>query len=416
MKIQNFNVEKKNGLKKVKAVVTWEENDLPQREIYFGTTNEFADDLLINPNSFLLATFLPAMFLGEKRIQIKGSICPKLLEGIYTNMQWYSFWYGSSFRPVEIEAEKEVSKKCTNKKTNSALFLSGGVDSLFTLRNNRLSFKHDHPCFIKDCFIVHGFDMYHDENTEKKYKVFERNFATLEKVALDAKINLIPVYTNVRHLYSNTKFWIYWFFGAALSSVAHVFSERIHTVSISSGPFLRELEPHGSHPLIEPNYSSSDLNILHAGLRFTRLDKIRVLADWTTALQVLRVCIHNQEDKLNCGKCEKCIRTMCSLLALEKLKDASAFVENDVSSDLLMTVDLERRDQVPFYKELVPPLNEIGRTDLTEVINYKLKEYSKFVKWKEEEGIKGSIKKFDRKYFNGCLSRICQSSRKLIKG
>ena len=46
-----------------------------------------------------------------------------------------------------------------------------------------------------------------------------------------------------------------------------------------------------------------------------RLEKVRDLANWPTALEALRVCPARLEDGGNCGKCEKCLRTRLELLA-----------------------------------------------------------------------------------------------------
>src|SRR3989338_2744036 len=186
---------------------------------------------------------------------------------------------------------------------------------------NRLNFPPDHPSLIRDGFLVHGFDMYSDEKYDKKMETFDRAVGALKKISEDAKVHLIPVYTNIRHLHSDVLFWMNWFFGAALSSVAHVFAPRLSNIVISSDGTVAEVKPWGSHPVVDPNYGSCDVQIAHGQLR-SRLEKIKTIAEWAPALHNMRVCTKNVPGMLNCGQCEKCIRTMTMLLAIGKLKES----------------------------------------------------------------------------------------------
>ena len=73
--------------------------------------------------------------------------------------------------------------------------------------------------------------------------------------------------------------------------------------------------PMGSHPAVDGLFSSQRLTVIHDGWRFSRLEKVRDLATWPTALAALRVCPANAGDEINCGRCEKCLRTRLELLA-----------------------------------------------------------------------------------------------------
>ena len=55
--------------------------------------------------------------------------------------------------------------------------------------------------------------------------------------------------------------------------------------------------------------------LIHDGARHARFQKVRELASWPTALAALRVCPGNPGNELNCGVCEKCLRTRLELLA-----------------------------------------------------------------------------------------------------
>jgi len=220
-------------------------------------------------------------------------------------------------------------------KEYAGAFLSGGIDSLAMLRANRLDFPLDHPRAIKDCLFVHGFDIGGADGADGEIETFERAVSSLSKVVKATQAILIPVSTNIRQLDNDVHFWIYEFHGAALSSIAHALSPRLTSVSIASGFDIPNIIPAATHPLIDPNYSSTALRIRHEGILFSRLEKVGLLADWDVALQNLRVCTMNPPGLLNCGKCEKCIRSMTELLAVGKLASAGVFPQDDVSEEML---------------------------------------------------------------------------------
>jgi hypothetical protein len=124
--------------------------------------------------------------------------------------------------------------------------------------------------------------------------------------------------------------------------------------------------------MLDPEYSSFDMRIRHRDLAMSRLEKLRLVAGWDVALQNIRVCLTNVQDRLNCGKCEKCVRTMLGLLAIGALDKTAAFVEDDVSPEFLSDFSITIRHREPFYRELIEPLRALGRDDLVRVIEEKM--------------------------------------------
>lgn len=77
----------------------------------------------------------------------------------------------------------------------------------------------------------------------------------------------------------------------------------------------------------------------------------------------MRVCLANVQDRLNCGRCEKCVRTMTGLVAVGALDRAGAFVENDVMPEMFDPFEINIRHREPCYRELLPLLKRQGRAD-----------------------------------------------------
>ena len=361
------------NLIRVSAKVAWEDCEQAPREVYLETDARFSADFSCNPHAFLVGCLLPAMHFGEKRIWLDAEICPLLREGLDTVMGYLHDWYGPPYLPLQIEAPCQISPQRRPSPGRSGFFLSGGVDSLAALRLNRLHYTDGHPAFIKDGFLIHGFDIGGVVERGMKYNVFERALAAMTPVARETGLELIPVYTNIRHLCEDRDLWLEKFFGAVLAAVAHVFSKRLDLIFIASSYDIPNLGPCGSHPLIDPAYSSYDLRIIHRDAELSRMDKIRLIAEWDIALHNLRVCLANVEDHLNCGRCEKCVRTMTELIAVNALDKTSAFREKALTPDHFAAFEINIRHREPFYEEVLPLLSAQGRYDLVDIIQKKLK-------------------------------------------
>jgi hypothetical protein len=409
MRIEDFRYELIDDRARVAATIVWEDYGREPQEIFYETTKEFAHDLSSDPHAFLVSAVLPAIHYGERRILIDEPICPELLDGLRAVIAWFNKWLGTS-DDILIEVP-DLVRYPDIRPPRSGSFLSGGVDSLSVLKTNRMSFPMDHPNSIKDCLFVHGFDIGGLPEFGPELAAYELALKTLSAIGQDASVTLIPVYTNVRHLMNDVHFWIYRFHGAALASVAHVFSKRLSSISIASTFSIANIHHFGSHPLIDPNYSSSNLCIRHEGSIYSRLDKVKSIAEWPIALKYLRVCTVNSPGQLNCGKCEKCIRTMLELLALGKLQESTAFPYRDITTSMLEPINFTGEYQDAWYGDLISLLRARGRFDLVQVIERKRREFQKRLAWEEERDWKGVVKKFDRKWLGGRLWKTYRAVR-----
>ena len=372
MRIEDFGFEAVDDRARVFGTVKWEDCGRPDKKVFFETNAEFSRDLSINPHSFLIGGIIPAMHFGEQRVQIDAEVCPEIIEGLSTVMQCLRHWWYAPSHKIPLIETKIKSEPANRKKPNRAgMFFSGGIDSLATIRSNRSFYHLDHPQSIRDGLLVYGLEVADPE-------AFKCVIDSVTEIAKDCKVTIIPVYTNLRDLNDDWRFWRRSYQGAVFSAIAHAFSNRLDVISISSSHCFCQSPRYGTHPLIDPNYSSSDLQIRHSCYRLSRLEKIQMIADWEAALKNLRVC--NQyglyrTGHLNCGQCEKCLITMTELMAIGALGRTSAFDENDVSADQLKS-KIRINDEVEhYYEELIIPLIERGREDLANIIKLKLEDH-----------------------------------------
>jgi hypothetical protein len=377
MKILDFNVVRDSEFVTAQARVFFEDCGRPEQTVYIKTPVLFAEGFGANPDAFLVGCLLPALHLGEQRIFMDQAICPFLKEGIGVAMNILSHWTGSKpdgrqYFPIKIEAKTREDMSVLSP-PRSGMVMSGGMDSLAALRLNRLHYHKTHPGYVRDSFFLHGFDIGGVVERGSKYHVFDRAMAAISKITRDAGTQLIPVYTNIRHLCDERELWLDSFFGAVLAAMAHTFSTRINLMFIGSSYDIPNLHPCGSHPLLDPEYSSFGVRLRHRDYEMSRLEKIKIVSDWDAAFQNFRVCLANVPDRLNCGRCEKCIRTMTELTALGLLHKTRAFVEDEVRPADIEQFDITIRVRPPFYRPMIPLLRQQGRDDLADTIDRLLK-------------------------------------------
>jgi hypothetical protein len=404
MKIENLRFEQTNQRNRVAATISWEDQQRPVFDMYFETDGAYAHDLTCNPHAFLIASIMPAFCHEEQRIRIEAPIDPELLEGMQTAMRWIRhWWYNPSKKLVKIEAPIKKRFEKPGKEKRTGMFFSGGIDSLAALRANRLTFSNDHPRYIHDGLIVFGLETDQEES-------FRHVLASISHPAMDAGLNLIPVYTNARHLDADWMFWERKSHDAVLASIAYSLSDRFSEVVISSTYDIPSIQPAGSHPLLDLAYSSHQLTIRHDSISLPRLEKVKLVTDWEVAFQSMRVCNKSQlykSGKLNCGKCIKCVRTILELEALGRLETCQAFSSHQITPEMLMPAVQVYRTTVAFYEPLVQPLRDRKRNDLVYVIQKKIDDYQKNKGNKDlVEAIKNIVKRYDRKYFNSRLIKF----------
>ena len=372
MLIRDVHLQSNGPRTRVQARVVWEDCERPERQVFIETTEPFAMDLEQSWQAFVVGCLVPAMHFKERRLAVEGEVCPWLLEGLETVMSLLWHWSDGAYLPLRIEARRASEVAGERTSNRAGMVYSGGIDSLAALRLNRLHFPLSHPGAIRDCFFVHGFDIGGVQARGMKYHVFERGLAAMEAVMAETGATAVPVYTNIRHLCEDRDLWLNYFFAAVLAAVAHAFAPRLNVLYIASSHDLGDLVPCGSHPLLDPEYSSYALRIRHRDVALTRMEKLRIVADWDFGMQHMRVCLANVQDRLNCGRCEKCVRTMTGLVALNVLHKTKAFVEDDVTPEMFDSFEINIRHREGFYAEMLPLLEAQGRDDLARTIRRKI--------------------------------------------
>ena len=255
-------------------------------------------------DSYLLATLLPAMQL-RAAIRVHGSVSHELLANL-TELQYvWNKWLPERYFLIDIQVDR--IRESDVQVDGAIAAFSGGVDAQFTAYRHATGRAGYATRAIKAGVFVHGFDI-PLEDTE--------GFASAAKIAAkalaDINIELLPVETNIRTLWS-----INWedYHAAAIASVLCGLKRYAGIGLIGSGDSYDVLiSPWGSHPITDPLLSSGDFRVIHDGAGFSRSEKLQTLSAWPLGIESLRFCWAGDQNDINCGRCEKCLRTRLNFL------------------------------------------------------------------------------------------------------
>ena len=266
--------------------------------------------LSARPESLVAAGLLPAMRRGLN-LHLDLALDPVFLDHLQEVKSLFAKWE-PLFKPIRVVSAPSSPVFPDVEKSRVGLFFSGGVDSLYTLLT--------HQDEITDLIFVHGFDI-HPDNLAHGQLAEE----SVRKVGRQFGKRVIKVETNLRSFLDLYAAWGERAHGAAMAAVAHLLSDELARIYISASDSGAYLLPWGSHPDLDPFWSSSGLEFIHDGCETTRTGKLGRIAESDIALEHLRVCWKNQAGALNCGRCEKCIRTMIGLKITGALDRCTAF-------------------------------------------------------------------------------------------
>jgi hypothetical protein len=356
-----------DGVVRIEARLIWETADRAPVDLFIETEERWDDLVTVDPSSLLGAVLLPAWHYGETRVRIEGQLCPYTCERLKVATGFLVKWFPKLFpTPVPvIEATGGIAMR-TPPPGQSVALLSCGIDSLATLRWNKVNVPADHPDAITTV-LYYNYDKDTTPSRERLLAVNAPRRPAVEAVAADAGCAAIPVRSNLYHMIKDGYFYTYQWHGATNAAILGAFSAGFRRGYIASSHCPVVVQPYGSHPLLDPYFSSAHFAIEHDLFSMGRFDKVALVSEWPAGLANIRVCQNDSNGGHNCGTCEKCIRTLTMLTALGRQEGAAAaFPDAEVTPELIRTID--QYDMIrghpyylDWYGQLVPMLKQRGR-------------------------------------------------------
>lgn len=196
-----------------------------------------------------------------------------------------------------------------NRAPHSATFYTGGADSSYVLQQLHSRLRY--------AIFVEGFDV---SLKDSKRLIGTRNW--LSAAAEACGVQLLNVRTNLKqHPFFASLSWEITHI-SALAAIAHALGHHVHTMYVAASDVP---PPWGSAPELDAAWSSESVKIENFSPELTRLQRVASIAHWPPVRGRLRVCWENNTDDLNCGFCEKCLRTRLELYISGALDGLDSF-------------------------------------------------------------------------------------------
>lgn len=273
------------------------------------------------PEAWGTAFCLPAA-RADATLRLLDPVDPTWLAGARANVSTAARWWGGSAE-LRIEHPEPATRSGWQRRSRPpgadtpapgrALCFTGGVDSFFSLL--RGAHRPSHLMFVV------GFDVDLDDEPRTAE-------VTAMVAAVSAGVGAEPlvVRTDLRsHPQFSSVSWEHTH-GAALAGIGHLLHQTISTMVIPPSYATSRLVPWGSRPDLDPRWSvPGRLHIEHGDASGRRVDRLLAIADHPLVHRHLRVCWQNEGGTPNCGRCEKCVRTMVMLAGADQLQHCETF-------------------------------------------------------------------------------------------
>ncbi|MCF8261483.1 MAG: hypothetical protein K9J12_11970 [Melioribacteraceae bacterium] len=298
-------------------------------------------ELTPNPEVFLALTLLAGMELKYK-IEFDGEVSNKFMRAMPAVQSIYAQSYiHRQYKHVDLSnigsrADEE------NLAQGVGAFFSGGIDSFYTLLKNQEEITH--------LIFINGFDV-----TLGKSSIEEKTSELIRACGKEFGKKVIEIETNLRDFMKTyVSFPIH--HGSFLAATGHLLSSEINKIFLPAADSYGEMGNVGSHPLLDPLWSSDKVEYIHDGCEASRMEKLPIVMKSKFASEHIRVCYAKSDTVMNCGKCEKCVRTITGLMAINALEDCKSFnTKIDVKDILKIELTDSKR---PFYTEILYALDK----------------------------------------------------------
>lgn len=304
MIVDDFRRSVESGLYEISARVRPQSGDPEPFRLFYRFPEQYAPPGELDASPFLPPALIWCLRHSES-LTLDGPVSPRLLGELDEITGVYRSFFPSAIKgSIPVQAEPQEPSR--GRELTVSLF-TRGVDSWFALLTALEDPKLQPP--ITHAVYAPGFNSqgWSPELRDVKERATERAAASvgLELIRFESNIN--------RH------------FGRGVFAIA--LSLGCKTALIPSGHMRGEIERGGTHPALDPHFSTERTEVLHYG-DASRLQKVERLARSQSALDTLRVCRYDRvESDRNCGHCEKCVRTMLELHAVGALERCPAFDE-----------------------------------------------------------------------------------------
>ena len=323
-------VTEADGVHELEIEVTFAPGTLPPASVSYRVQ---PGELAV-PDASVLPLVPAALVLAcraSQDLRVAEPLPPAVHEGARAVASLLHDWYG--WRPAELIAPlaaAPVRPRWAHRRRGLGVFFTRGIDSWGTLFDLLDGPKRSKPTHLITV----------DNEVHLDQAVRDAQVAETQAVADRLGLPLIVVSTDVRSLLDPHADWGTATHGSVLAGAGLLLRSTLRQVVIAPTHWTPLLRPWGSHPDLEPLWSTPDLRVTHHDGDEPRWKRVARVIEEPIAAQTVLVCWQGTGTR-NCGRCEKCLRLMTSLFLLGMLDGCAgrfdvAFDPERITPDLVV--------------------------------------------------------------------------------
>ncbi len=265
-------------------------------------------------NPFLMVSLQYAM--EEKRsLHLHGQASRRLLANLTEFRDGWCRQKPSRYSRSDFMADQVVDDAAEHPGPGAVVLFSGGMDAAFTTWRHVKGLAGTGNQDIRLGVFIDGFERVAADDHENFLRVIPR----VKRLLADLGRPLAVVRTNHRQMqkkeFEALPTRIY---SPELAACLYNFKAIGGTGLIASSYQYSNQGAlgDGSNPVSDRLLETGTFRIVHDAGGVRRVEKLAALIDWPAFHEEIRVCWYPRADGSNCGRCEKCLRTMLSYLVV----------------------------------------------------------------------------------------------------
>ncbi|RKD25775.1 hypothetical protein BEP19_02200 [Ammoniphilus oxalaticus] len=267
-------------------------------------------------------------------------------------------------KPIKVFCE-HLTYACINTEQAVGTGLSCGIDSFSTIYENLV--KEDSHKFKITHFANFNVGSHGSLGGDKARDLFHKRAAKAKVFVDELGMDLIMVDSNISEILQLNFESTHTFRSMSVVLIL----QRLFGVYYYSSAFnLKESREKAYYEIFNmAMLSTESINLYSSGSAYTRVEKTRLVGEYTPAYKYLDVCVMGD---FNCGKCFKCARTLLTLEIIGKIENFSSVFDLEayrkIRANYIAEVIADREKDI-FKREIY---DEIMRTNYEIPVNSKL--------------------------------------------
>ncbi|MCW5892854.1 MAG: hypothetical protein KIT14_20265 [bacterium] len=278
------------------------------RDLHLAVPRAQADWLDASGTPWLPMLLLLAGTLRE-RLVLEAPVSPRLLAAAPDVARQCGAWWDLGAARVEADAAAPDGAPTG---TETLCCFTRGVDSWYAaerLARDGEAATRTHLLYVPD------FDRHY--TPPRRREAVRRTREAAARLGLPL---IVVLEHDLRELLDPFVIWDFTH-GGALAGTALALGNAVATFVIPGTHDHAHRPAHGSHPDLDPRWSTERTTVVYDAADVPRTAKVQAVAASPIALPRLKVCWEADVDD-NCGRCRKCLRTMLALAFAGRLEGA----------------------------------------------------------------------------------------------